>query len=348
MKKAGSIFLLFCCYHLAAQPKPVSFNKIDEAVKNIDIAAPVILAQKLTKPYQTETEKVRAIFSWITEHISYRVKKNFRSGNIYSRYSSENLIDTAVWKTANDIVAETVLRNQSALCDGYARLFKILCDYAGIRSAVITGYGRVDYGGRIKFRSNHTWNAVYTDSSWKLLDVTWASGYLTYNGEDFVKYTNDYYFFTAPEEFIKEHFPDEIAWTLLPHVPMISEMQMGPFKPRSFNKYKITAYAPMNGIIEASPGDTITISLETSDPITDHRMAPDTTINIDDALKESYAAVAMLHQQEERPEKKLTYQFVVENENTDWIQVLYNKDVILRYKLKIRKNKNNGIAGNIH
>jgi Transglutaminase-like superfamily len=347
MKRAGSILLLFCCYQVVAQSKPVSFGRIDDAVKNIDIAAPGILAEKITGPYHTETEKVRAIFSWITEHISYRVKKNFRDRNKYTSYTPDNFIDTARWKTANDIVAETVLRNQSALCDGYARLFKNLCDFAGIRCAVITGYGRVEYGGRIKFRSNHTWNAVYTDSSWKLLDVTWASGYLTYNGEDFVKHTDDYYFFTAPEQFIKDHFPDEIAWTLLPRVPVIGEMQMGPFKPRSFNKYKITSYSPTNGVIEASQGDTILIVLETSDPITDHRVASDTTITIDDELRASYASVAMLHQQEEKPEKKLTYQFVVENENTDWIQVLYNKDVILRYKLKIRKTRNS-IAGNLH
>ncbi len=340
MKQAGSILLLFSCYLSVAQNKPVSFYVIDERVRNIDFAPPPLLSSALTAPYHSEKEKVRAIFSWITEHISYRVKRNFQTRNNFAGYTVDNYVDTARWKTANEIVAETVLRNKSALCDGYSRLFKTLCDYAGIRCELVTGYGRVDWGGRIKFRSNHTWNAVYIDSSWQLLDVTWASGYLTYNGSEFIKHYDDYYFLTPPDQFIKDHFPDEIAWTLLPHVPLIGEMSIGPFKPRTFSKYKITSYQPMNGVIEASPGDTVLISLETSDPQTDHRVAPDTAINIDEVLQNNYSSVAFLHVKEDKQDKKLEYRFVVENDSIDWIQVVYNKDVILRYKLKVKKPKN--------
>jgi Uncharacterized protein involved in cytokinesis, contains TGc (transglutaminase/protease-like) domain len=30
-----------------------------------------------------------------------------------------------------------------------------------------------------RFAVNHTWNSVYIDSTWYLLDVTWASGVVT-------------------------------------------------------------------------------------------------------------------------------------------------------------------------
>jgi Transglutaminase-like superfamily len=344
MKKYACIWLLFFIKAVSAQQHPVSFNEIDYRVKSIAPAPPAMLAQTLTGGYNSEREKLRSIFSWITEHISYRVKKNYRN-NVYT--TAIPVMDTIKWKTANDIVAETVLNNKSAFCDGYARLFKTLCDYAGLRSAIIVGYARSGMYGKLKFNCNHTWNAVYIDSVWRLLDVTWASGYTSYRGDEFIKNYNEYYFLTAPEDFISDHYPDDIRWSLLDRPPFIKEFQNTPYKNKAFGKYKITSYAPATGIIEAAIGDTVQIVVETSDPQTDQKIAPDTTTILDDVLQTSYAAVTFLQATNDKAGKQLRYEYVVENDNTDWIQLLYNKDMILRYKLKISKNRNN-ITGNIH
>jgi Transglutaminase-like superfamily len=341
MKKLNGIWLLFLINAVLAQ-QPVSFNEIDYRVKSIAPAPPALLAQTLTERYVSEKEKLRAIFSWITEHIAYRVKKNYKS-NAYTAIPA--IADTFNWKTANDIVAETVLKNQSAFCDGYTRLFKTLCDYAGLRSAIITGYARTDYG-KAKFNCNHTWNAVYLDSVWRLLDVTWASGYTSYHGDEFIKYYNEYYFLTAPGDFIKDHYPDDIRWSLLERPPLIREFQNAPYKNKAFGKYKINTWQPASGIIEAIIGDTILIEVETSDPQTDHTMAPDTVAILDDELQISHSTFAFLQSNNDKTSKKLIYQYIVQNDTTDWIQLLYNKDMILRYKLKIKKTRNN-LAGNI-
>jgi hypothetical protein len=50
-----------------------------------------------------------------------------------------------------------------------------------MRGAIVIGVGQ-------KFRSNHNWNAVYIDSAWYLLDVTWASGSLSYFGDAFIQH----------------------------------------------------------------------------------------------------------------------------------------------------------------
>jgi Transglutaminase-like superfamily len=344
MKKLTGILLLFLITAVSAQQQPVSFSEIDYRVKSIAPAPPALLAQTLTEGYTNEKEKLRAIFSWITEHISYRVKKTYRS-NAYA--AAPVIIDTVQWKTANDIVAETVLSNQSAFCDGYARLFKTLCDYAGLRSAIITGYARTEGYGKIKFNCNHTWNAVYIDSSWRLLDVTWASGYTSYRGDEFFKNYNEYYFLTAPEDFFRDHYPDDLRWTLLNKPPLIKEFQNNPYKNKAFGKYRITSYMPATGIIEAAVGDTIQFEVETNDPQSDKKMAPDTALILDDALQASYPFINFLEANTDNAGKKLRYTYIVDNENTDWLQLLYNKDMILRYKLKIRKNRNNNIAGNI-
>jgi len=149
-----TLLLLLGMHTVSTGQRQVSFSEIDERVKSIEPATPAELSYTLTKDYTTEKEKLRSIFSWITAHISYRVRKN----NItVSNYTSHTVFtDTAKWKSANDMVAETVLNNKSAVCDGYARLFKTLCDYAGLRSAIITGFAKGDLNRQLNFRCNHT------------------------------------------------------------------------------------------------------------------------------------------------------------------------------------------------
>ena len=342
MKIAAGILLLLTAHLAAAQNKYVDFNGIDNRVRFIEPAPPAQLALSLTAPYFTEMEKLRAIFSWITEHISYRTKGIFRNRK-NSRIATDfpETIDTARWKTANDIVAETVLKNQSAFCDGYARLFKTLCDYAGLRSEVIIGYARAEYGPRaIKFHSNHTWNAVYVDSAWHLLDVTWASGYMSHNGAEFFKHKDNYYFLTPPEEFILDHFPDNIGWTLLEHVPTMRELERDPFKPRAFSKYHLTSYQPEKGVIEVAEGDTIQITLDTNDPQMDKKIAADTTVSFDSTMQTIFSSVVYLAPVADLSGKKMNYQYTVDQGNVEWLQIMYNNDVVLSYKLKIKKGKN--------
>jgi transglutaminase/protease-like cytokinesis protein 3 len=64
--------------------------------------------------------------------------------------------------------------------------------------------------------TNHAWNSIWLGDGWYLLDVTWGAGYIT-EDKEFVRFINDAYFLTEPEEFIKGHFPDDMQWQLLDH-----------------------------------------------------------------------------------------------------------------------------------
>ncbi|KAK6033647.1 hypothetical protein OSTOST_00245 [Ostertagia ostertagi] len=244
------------------------------------------------------------------------------------------------------MVAATVLQNTSAVCDGYARLFKTLCDYAGLRSAIITGFAKGDLSRQLKFRCNHTWNAVYIDSAWHLLDITWASGYTNYRGDEFVKRFDDTYFLAPPENFIKDHFPDDLRWTLMQKPPLPGEFNSSPYKNKSFTKYSISAYAPGGGIIEAALGDTVEIMLESFNPQADSRMAADTVTAFDSVLQRFVPGIALLEPVNTNKDKtRLRYQFCVENTNVQWLHVLYNHDNILRYRLKISKERTSQAPG---
>lgn len=56
------------------------------------------------------------------------------------------------------------LVNRHAVCEGYARAFKLLCKYVGIECILITG----DSKG-----VGHMWNMVKLDNQWYHVDVTW-------------------------------------------------------------------------------------------------------------------------------------------------------------------------------
>src|ERR1044072_1661628 len=147
MKRLLGIILLFSTPYCFSQRKAVSFSYIDAKASNINTNAPDTLAYLLTSQYPTELEKVRSIFSWITDHISYNTIRYQPRIAVYKNDGIEADYDAdSVFKSLDERVARITLKRRYALCDGYARLFKSLCDFAGINSEVITGYARTNMG----------------------------------------------------------------------------------------------------------------------------------------------------------------------------------------------------------
>jgi transglutaminase/protease-like cytokinesis protein 3 len=334
MKVLWQILLVLLPLLSFAQYSTYNFSHVDERVYSIPSATPDSLARALTTPYTKDVEKVRSIFRWITENISYRVKNQYLTAHVSSSKLKEGEAeDTGALKPLDERVADIVLERRVAVCDGYARLFKTLCNYAGIRCELISGYANGGFGGR-KFNSNHKWNAVYIDSSWHLLDVTWASGGTSYLGDRFIKNFNDTYFLTPPQEFIRDHYPDELQWTLLPNPPVITEFNRAPFSTAAFYKNYITSYKPSRGIIEASVGDTLLFELETD-------AEKKTVFIVDTSFVDSAIISRPIWREVAKPTingKKLTCMYTVTSEKVDWINIVLNDEVVMRYKLNVRRN----------
>ncbi|MEJ7913027.1 MAG: transglutaminase domain-containing protein [Chitinophagaceae bacterium] len=302
--------------------------------KNIaEQTSPYLLSQKLTRGLPSEKAKVTSILGWITDNIAYN------TGILYAIPRKAPIIypDLATSEPdtltpLNDYVAENVLRRRVAVCDGYARLFASLCFHAGIKAELVTGYVRTDKNRAEKrFRSNHTWNAVRIDSSWHLLDATWASGYVTYGSNQFVTYYNPRYIFAPPAEFIKDHYPEDLRWTLLDKAPALPEFAVVPFRYQAFLKFRITAFAPLSGTIDATPGDTISIEMQTdlkekslvvtSQPISDSLLLA--------AEKSSQSGMVQ--------GDKVVVSHVVGAGDGEWLHVLYNGEPVLRYRLRLKQ-----------
>jgi Transglutaminase-like superfamily len=304
---------------------------------------PARLAAKLTSNLTTEKEKITAIFRWITDNIAYRTRNNRppvlgSSSRKYVQWLNAEE-DTGALKPLNERVSITVMRNGVAICEGYARLFTTLCDFAGIRSVIIPGYASNSRNKPVpRFGVNHYWNAVMIDSGWHLLDATWASGYITSGGGDFVREYDADYFLTPPEQFIRDHYPDDIRWTLLPDNRVPAEFGYSPFLQKSFYKYSITEFWPRKGVIEATVGDTIRLQLSTSDPERDKVISPDTLV--DSTIFSQSSSWVFLRpatgQSGALAGKKHEYILPVTERGISWVYLMYNEDMVLRYKLNIR------------
>ena len=87
---------------------------------------------------------------------------------------------------------EGLMRNKTAVCDGYARTYRLLLLMLGIESDFATGSA----GGE-----DHAWNLVEMEDGWYHVDVTWDDPIVP-GGEDTIQYL---YFLKNDEDMQKTH-----------------------------------------------------------------------------------------------------------------------------------------------
>lgn len=193
-----------------------AFSGSDSAMK--------ALADYLTKDVSDPFIAIKNLHDWIALYTSYDVKAFF-AGVIPSQEPT------------------AVLQRHTAVCAGYAALFKRLATLAGIEALTIGGYGRGCGYNSIQteeLKANHDWNAVKVDGAWYLLDATWDSGYL--DGSRFVgEYSNDYFLLPA-DKMIYTHMPTDHVWQLLEHPLSASQCLALPYLRGEFFRYPFENY----------------------------------------------------------------------------------------------------------
>lgn len=197
--------------------KGYSFSENDKKVLAINtkgIRNVEDLSEMLTKPFDTDSLKVRALFFWMTQNISYDCSAFHNQSQYSFSYDSAEELERHYRKEAKN----TLIRKRG-VCSDYANLFYYLCFYAGIKCEKITGFA-VDDDKKVSVffsgkAANHEWNAVMINKKWYLLDVTWASGYTDNGVKKFYREYNHRYYLAEPKEFIYNHFPKDKKWQLL-------------------------------------------------------------------------------------------------------------------------------------
>lgn len=223
------------------------------------------LAQKIDADFDTDTEKVRAAFTWIATNIVYDMKE-FREGSTiaYSYSSQQEKIRKE--KQFREALVKRTLVTGMGICEGYSSLFVDLCKKMGIEAVIVPGTSRNHHTqiGKLPTASDHAWNAVKVDGSWQLLDLAWAAGVVDAATGKFRRVFNDVYFFTDPDKFFLNHFPDEKKWLLTNRSPQDFASQPYFYPTYIRSGYKIDA--DMMGTIELPPNAGLQFTIENLKP----------------------------------------------------------------------------------
>lgn len=190
-------------------------------------------AKQITAGCTTDYERLRAIYRWICQNISYDTS--------YSIYTADGC-----WE------------NRRGVCQAYSELFHYMAKSLGIRTDIITGVARSFNGGG----GDHAWIYAETDRynhRGILIDPTWGSGNV--NGGIFERNDEEYswiWFGVNPKIMIYTHYPTDSNYQLLdrpvtrsefdnmpgvkPHfaevveVPMMNKLRVGQTYRFSFRK----------------------------------------------------------------------------------------------------------------
>ena len=182
--------------------------------------------KKLTNG-NTPTQKALLIFSWICYNLDYDSE-------------SENSSP------------EVVFQNRKAKCSGFAHLFQDISSFLDLKVECIKCYSK-GFGyepGMQLTQVNHEYNFIKIEEDWYPIDTTWGTGY--FEGNNFIKYYNDFYFLTDPERLIKTHFPESKEWQLTNRTYSLKQFLRWPQINYYFYKYGFSKFSEEEGYIELS------------------------------------------------------------------------------------------------
>ncbi|WP_164974916.1 transglutaminase domain-containing protein [Flavobacterium stagni] len=195
-------------------------NRTDEEIDNLVFQYPnrfsstEELAQKIKIDFQTEYERARAIYVWVTSHVRYDVKRYLKPKKEKPiRCTTKDECERENQKR-KDAIIDRAFRKNLAICSGYSYLYQRIAQQAGLVVNVEVGDARNNKFdiGRRRIAISHAWNTVYVNGNWILLDATWGAGYVDSGEQKFYSKYNSFYFNTKPTLFFNEHYPENGEW----------------------------------------------------------------------------------------------------------------------------------------
>ena len=156
------------------------------------------LAQQLTAPFPSHTDKARALFTWLHHNVAYDTVAFFNNN-------------------VKPSTPQSTLQSGLAVCEGYAGLFAALAMKVGLEAYVVGGHGKgfgysaLQPGEPVPpFSAGHAWNVVKIDGGqWKLIDCCWGAGAVNGKGQPYKKRFAPERFTQSNDEFGLDHFPQD-------------------------------------------------------------------------------------------------------------------------------------------
>lgn len=151
----------------------------------------------------THLEKIRAIYNWICDNISYDTTQQIHD-------------------------AETCYKTGRGVCQAYCELFCQMAESVGLTADIIVGKTKNKQG--IILEDKHSWIFAYTHGyDGIFIDPTWGAGAV--DGAKFVKGgDNSTWFDVSPYWMIFSHLPDQPHWAKIDSEITWNQFQKLPYK----------------------------------------------------------------------------------------------------------------------
>ncbi|OCT52694.1 SH3 domain containing protein [Cladophialophora carrionii] len=190
-----------------------SFSQVDKAARFItsvpsSITAATLATGFICRPYRSGVQRLRAIFIWCAERISWEDDHDFDS------YQYNQSVDT-----------RKVIHTKRGSSQEVATLVLEMCTAIGIHAEIVQGYLKTpgeDLDLDAISRPNHFWNALLVDNEWRMMDASLASPTnpkrSLYSSVS-TSIAEAWYFLTRPSELCWTHVPiDDSQQHMIPNI----------------------------------------------------------------------------------------------------------------------------------
>jgi len=213
-----TLFMITLLFAQKAFPGEWDADSLVSTIPSGVTRSPGMFASYLETAFTEDEARVKALYIWLAKEIDYDVrnaKADVRIGSI------------------SELVDET-LKTRKAVCQGYAEVFRQVCERLGIKTFTIHGYTKMN--GKIRSDLGHAWNVCRIDGEWYLFDPTWGSGYVK-NGRYEKEFSWSYYK-PHPDSLLITHMPFDPIWQLKSYPVTHSEFLAGSFSGHSYFNYR--------------------------------------------------------------------------------------------------------------
>ncbi|KAK8038070.1 cytokinesis protein cyk3 [Apiospora phragmitis] len=181
--------------HEPTNYQTINLGQVDKNSRFISNLPPMTTAVTLAttyvcRPYRSDVQKLRAIFTWVAEKINW--EEDFEG----------------------DVDTRRVIQTKRGCAEEYAVLVHEMCVSVGLHSEIVRGYlktpGEIPETN-IMPRSNHWWNAVIVDNEWRIMDCCLASASNPQRGlysSSANVNADSWWFLTRPSEICWTHIPE--------------------------------------------------------------------------------------------------------------------------------------------
>ncbi|WP_339628442.1 transglutaminase domain-containing protein [uncultured Maribacter sp.] len=329
-----SLLSFYISYAQRSDFNDINFKKADsvaEIHKGESLRNLPVLTHNLTAPLDTDVEKFRAIYTWISSNIENDYSSYLKISNKRKRLVNDRQAFLEWNSSITPKVFERLLTERKTACTGYAYLVKEMANLAGFNCEIIDGYGRTPTL-LLKEDSapNHSWNTIEINNKWYLCDATWSAGQ-TILEDGNARFEPDYfdgYFLAEPKLFVKNHYSINSEEIKLKGTQNFTAFIEGPVIYKEAFLAPIIPVSPQKMYIYIKKGDVVTFKLNAPDNFKEEKFQ---------LLINNGGRQKPIQPNTIRNQNKISLIYRFEKIGLHDVHILVDDDLISTYVVKVKK-----------